>query len=207
MTVKKKLPVKNKSSVIVNAGKDEDLDEAVAKILTTPEVGAAGTIRVLNDIHDVNALTKILIQQTADVVAGNMTRPEAMLLAQAHTLDALFNSLVMKGLGQTHMPHHESFLRLAYKAQSQCRSTLQTLSDIKNPSDVYAKQANITNGNQQINNGVTASRTQENKNYSNELLEHTHGKRLDTREKSETIGAYSELEAVGEVYRRKNSRG
>ena len=175
---------------------DEDPDEAVAKILTTPEVGAAGTIRVLNDIHDVNALTKILSQQTADVVGGDMRRPEAMLLSQAHTLDALFNSLVMKGLGQTHMPHYESFLRLAYKAQSQCRSTLQTLSDIKNPSVVYAKQANITNGNQQINNGVPAPRTQENKNYLNELLEHTHGERLDTREKSTSSCINSELAAV-----------
>ena len=184
MAIKKKVPVKNKSSVIVPMHNGEEPDEAVAKILTMPEVGAAGTIRVLNDIHDVNALTKILSQQTADVIGGNMTRPEAMLLSQAHTLDALFNSLVMKGLGQTHMQHYEAFMRLAFKAQSQCRSTLQTLSDIKNPSVVYAKQANITNGNQQINNGVPAPRTQENINYSNELLEHTHGERLDTREKS-----------------------
>jgi hypothetical protein len=196
MTVKKKVPVKNKTSVIVPMHNDEDPDEAVAKILTMPEVGAAGTIRGLNDIHDVNALTKILSQQTADVVGGNMTRPEAMLLSQAHTLDALFNSLVMKGLNQSHMPHYESFLQLAYKAQAQCRSTLQTLSDIKNPSVVYARQANITNGNQQINNGVSAPRTQENQNYSNELLEHTHGERLDTREKGTASCINSELAAL-----------
>ena len=193
MAVKKKLPVKNKTSVIVNAGKDEDLDEVVAKILTMPEVGAAGTIRGLNDIHDVNALTKILSQQTADVVGGNMTRPEAMLLSQAHTLDALFNSLVMKGLGQSHMPHYESFLRLAYKAQSQCRSTLQTLSDIKNPSVVYAKQANITNGNQQINNGVPAPRTQETIKYTNELLTELPNEALDNRRTGETVPVNSEL--------------
>ena len=193
MTVKKKVPVKNKSSVIVPMHNDEDPDEAVAKILTMPEVGAAGTIRGLNDIHDVNALTKILSQQTADVVGGNMTRPESMLLSQAHTLDALFNSLVMKGLGQTHMPHYESFLRLAYKAQSQCRSTLQTLSDIKNPSVVYAKQANITNGNQQINNGVPAPRTQENIKYSNELLTEIPHAKLDTRRTVEAIPVNSEL--------------
>ena len=196
MAIKKKVPVKNKSSVIVNAGKDEDQDEAISKTLSRPETQAAVTIQKLTDLHDVNALAKILSKQTADVVGGNMTRPEAMLLSQAHTLDALFNSLVMKGLGQTHMPHYESFLRLAYKAQSQCRSTLQTLSDIKNPSVVYAKQANITNGNQQINNGVPAPRTQENKNYSNELLEHTHGERLDTREKSTASCINSELAAV-----------
>jgi hypothetical protein len=197
MAAKKKEPkIKSSHQVIVPRHNDEDPDEAIAKILTMPEVGAAGTIRGLNNIHDVNALTKILHQQTADVIGGNMTRPEAMLLSQAHTLDALFNSLVMKGLGQTHMPHYESFLRLAFKAQSQCRSTLQALSDIKNPSVVYAKQANISQGHQQINNGIPAPRTQENKNYSNELLEYTHGKRLDTRAKSETIGAYSKLAAV-----------
>ena len=193
MTVKKKVPVKNKTSVIVPMHNDEDPDEAVAKILTMPEVGAAGTIRSLNDIHDVNALTKILSQQTADVVGGNMTRPEAMLLSQAHTLDALFNSLVMKGLGQSHMPHYESFLRLAYKAQSQCRSTLQTLSDIKNPSVVYAKQANITNGNQQINNGVPAPRTQENIKYTNELLTELPNATLDNRRTVEAIPVNSEL--------------
>ena len=196
MAIKKKVPVKNKTSVIVPMHNKDDPDEAVAKILTMPEVGAASTIRGLNDIHDVNALTKILSQQTADVIGGNMTRPEAMLLSQAHTLDALFNSLVMKGLGQTHMQHYEAFMRLAFKAQSQCRSTLQTLSDIKNPSVDYAKQANITNGNQQINNGVPAPRTQENINYSNELLEHTHGERLDTREKSAAIPVNSELATV-----------
>ncbi|MCX7106415.1 MAG: hypothetical protein NTV66_02400 [Methylococcales bacterium] len=197
MAVKKKEPkIKSSHQVIVDKYDDEDPDEAIAKTLTMPEVGAAGTIRGLNNIHDVNALTKILSQQTADVVGGNMTRPEAMLLSQAHTLDALFNSLVMKGLNQSHMPHYDSFLRLAYKAQAQCRSTLQTLSDIKNPSVVYAKQANITNGNQQINNGVSAPRTQENQNYSNELLEHTHGERLDTRKKSAAIPVNSELAAV-----------
>ena len=102
----------------------------------------------------------------------------------------------MKGLDQTPMPHYEAFMWLAFKAQSQCRSTLQTLSDIKNPSVVCAKQANITHGNQQINNGVTAPRTQENKNYSNELLEHTHGERLDTRKKSTASCINSELAAL-----------
>ena len=193
MAVKKKDPVKNKTSVIVDARKDEDQDEAFAKTLIRPEVQASLTIQKLHPINDVNALTKILSQHTADVIGGNMTRAEAMLLSQAHTLDELFNSLVMKGLDQTHMPHYESFLRLAYKAQSQCRSTLQTLSDIKNPSVVYAKQANITNGNQQINNGVPAPRTQENKNYSNELLTELPNEALDNRRTGETISVNSEL--------------
>jgi len=70
------------------------------------------------------------------------------------------------------------------------------LSDIKNPSVVYAKQVNINNGNQQINNGVTAPRTQENKIYSNELLTEIPNATVDIRRTGETIGAYSELEAL-----------
>jgi hypothetical protein len=196
MTSKSLVKTKGKHSVIVTATKGQNYDDAVAAKLTKPEVQASLTIQKLHPVNDVNALTKILSQQTADVIGGNMTRPESMLLSQAHTLDALFNSLVMKGLGQTHMPHYESFLRLAYKAQSQCRSTLQTLSDIKNPSVVYAKQANITNGNQQINNGVPAPRTQENKNYSNELLTELPNEALDNRRTGETISVNSELAAV-----------
>jgi hypothetical protein len=194
MAIKKKeSKIKSSHQVNVPMHNDEDPDEAVAKTLIRPEVQASLTIQKLHPINDVNALTKILSQQTADVIGGNMTRAEAMLLSQAHTLDELFNSLVMKGLDQTHMPHYESFLRLAYKAQSQCRSTLQTLSDIKNPSVVYAKQANITNGNQQINNGVPAPRTQENKNYSNELLTELPNEALDNRRTGETISVNSEL--------------
>ena len=143
------------------------------------------------------ALNAELVKQVEKVASGNMSRPEAMLLSQAHTLDQLFNSLAQKAFVQTHMPHYEAFLRLAFKAQSQCRSTLQTLSDIKNPSVVYAKQANISNGHQQINNGLPATHTQEKQKYSNELLEHTHGERLDNGTKGETISIDSDLPAMG----------
>jgi len=40
------------------------------------------------------------------------------------------------------------------KAQSQCRATLEALAAIKNPPIVYARQANIAAGPQQVNNGV-----------------------------------------------------
>ena len=40
----------------------------------------------------------------------------------------------------------ETYLRLALKAQSQCRATLETLAAIKNPPVIFAKQANVTTG-------------------------------------------------------------
>jgi hypothetical protein len=41
-------------------------------------------------------------------------------------------------------------LRLAFKAQGQCRSTFETLALMKNP-PVFARNANIANGPQQVN--------------------------------------------------------
>ena len=141
--------------------KGGDPDKATAKTLTRPTVQAAQTIQNWQTDNDVMALADELGEQVEAVSNGDMNRPEAMLLSQAHTLDALFNSLAQKAFIQTHMPHYETFLRLAFKAQAQCRSTLQTLSDVKNPSVVYAKQANISNGHQQINNDLPATHTQE----------------------------------------------
>jgi hypothetical protein len=46
----------------------------------------------------------------------------------------------------------ETYLRLALKAQSQCRATLETLAAIRNPQPVaFVRQANIAHGPQQLN--------------------------------------------------------
>ena len=188
-----KKPVeKNRSAIQVNRSINEDQDEAIAKSLTRPEVLASITIQTIEAQTDVNALNKVLSQQTDAILKGDMSRTESMLISQAHTLDALFNSLVKKGIGSKGLAQYEMMFRLALKAQSQCRSTLESLANIKNPPVIYAKQANITNGHQQINNGVTTQQgtfptttrthagTRENNNLQNELLEHTYGERLDT---------------------------
>lgn len=46
---------------------------------------------------------------------------------------------------------------MALKAQAQCRATLETLAEIKNPQPTaFLRQANIAYGPQQVNNGVRA---------------------------------------------------
>lgn len=177
--------------------KEIDRSNTIAELLMHPTVQAGLTLDRWQPEINVVSATKKLIEQVNDVKKGDMSRPEAMLLSQAHTLDMLFNNLAQRAFGQAHMPHYESFLRLAFKAQGQCRSTLQTLSDIKNPSVVYAKQANINNGNQQINNGIPVPRTEKNKNQQNELLTELPNETLDRGRAGETIGANSKLEAVG----------
>ena len=199
MTTKNKLnpePPNEKRILTVRRSKDDDPREALSRALLEPEVTAAFNMQLWEPQHpSVDGLRAALTEQVDEVSRGNMKRPEAMLLSQAHTLDALFNNLAQKAHGQTHLPHYESFLRLALKAQGQCRSTLETLAAIKNPPVIFAKQTNINNGNQQINNGSPVH-AGEITNQKSELLEHTHGERLDTRTKGEAIGINSDLEAV-----------
>ncbi len=98
-------------------------------------------------------------------------------------------------------------MRMALRAQSQCRATLETLSNIKHPPVVYAKQANITTGPQQINNGTAAPRARESDSEQTQLLEASNDQRLDTGEASPTSQGDKALEAVGKVNRTKNARG
>jgi hypothetical protein len=58
-------------------------------------------------------------------------------------------------------------MRLALKAQRQCRATIETLVMAKNPAPVtFVKQANVAHGPQQVNNGppAEASRARESEN-------------------------------------------
>ena len=174
-------PVKPRNQITLQAYPDENPDDIIARELTRPAISAAGTIQAMKgDNHEVNALARELQRQADAVSGGNMTRAEGMLIAQAHTLDEIFNNLARRAhlnMGE-YINAAETYMRLALKAQSQCRATLETLAAIKNPPIVYAKQANISNGPQQVNNAA-AARTLENQSApsklsgeSNELLGH-----------------------------------
>ena len=138
----------------------ESQDLTVARKLTRPEVQAATVIqRFEGDNHEVNALIEELSEQVAAVNRGDMSRPEAMLVAQSHTLDEIFAALARRAqanISEGYSEAGERYMRLAFKAQSQCRTTIETLTEIKNPRPVaFVRQANISNGPQQINNGQT----------------------------------------------------
>ncbi|MDR3428221.1 hypothetical protein [Silvimonas sp.] len=163
----------------------ETTEQAQARVILSPEcVNAfAMTLGKFAGGVPAEALISELQQQNAALLRGDMTRAESMLLVQAHTLDGLFTGLVRDAMNAGDLGALEVRMRLALKAQSQARATLQTLAEIKAPRHVaFVQQANI--GNQvQVNNGAVAApaRTRKKKNPQNELLETNHGQRLDTR--------------------------
>ena len=81
------------------------------------------------------------------------------LAGQIFSLNAIYTDLAL--IARNNMSNcvvFERLMRLALKAQSNCRATAEALAAIQNPAAVFARQANIANGPQQINIGSPSSR-------------------------------------------------
>ena len=95
----------------------------------------------------------------------------------------------------------ETYLRLALRAQAQCRATLETLAVIKNLQPVaFLRQAILRNGPQQVNDAPAqpgkSSRARESENQQNKL-EAKSGERLEFGKADSARETNSTLEAVG----------
>lgn len=133
---------------------------------------------------DLGELVTGLQTKAESIQDGNMKPVEAMLYGQAMALQTIFTNLARRSamnVGE-YMDAADKYMRLALKAQAQCRATLETLAEIKNPMP-YIKQANIANGPQQVNNGQqtaqTGSPAGNSQPLQNKLLEHQHGDTLE----------------------------
>lgn len=182
----------------------------MARALLSPTMQAAilaqNLIHVEGDGLEIGRVREELEAQCRAVSGGDLTRAESMLVAQSHTLDVLFNMLVRcstRNLGK-HLDATERYMRLALKAQSQARATVETLALLKNPAPtVFARQANVTSGPQQVNNGPRA----ENHNSAPTKESGGHHELLqDARAPAAAFGNDSALEAVGEVHRATHAR-
>lgn len=191
-------------------GDKETFDRAVARSLTKPSITAASTIQMWDKSHEVNALAEELSEQIKLIHDGDLKRAEGLLIAQAHTLDLIFNRLAVRSVENIYggfMEAGETYLRLAMRAQGQCRATLETLAELKNPlMGAYVRQANIAKGHQQVNNGGNASHAPaKTEDTPNKLLEVTNAERLDTGAASAAIETHPELATVGAIHGAANS--
>jgi len=124
-------------------------------------------------------------------------------MAQAVTLNAIFTQLAYQASKMTIVDQVDRFTRLAFKAQSQCRATVETLALIKNPPTVFARQANIAQGPQQVNNSVTFARAENPESQKDKQLE-VYGERLDTRTAGAANVRDQALAPVGTLHRPSN---
>lgn len=197
-----------------------ELALAEASVSFDPALQAAHGLRNMEGYSadqgpGLNELACVLERKCAAVRAGDMSGPEDMLLIQAHALDALFGKMIRKAsANMAEYPEaFERYMRFALKAQSQGRATLETLALMKNPPNVlFARQANIAGGHQQVNNGPQAlphAHAGEKQIPTNKLLEGAGigGERLDLGATTAAGGVNQGLEAVGAIHRPKDRSG
>jgi hypothetical protein len=178
---------------------EEASAEMMVEGLGMNAVAAVAYSKTLGQLDLTECMASLLLE-IERIRAGSLNGPEAILAAQAVTLNAMFTQLAYHTSQMTIVDQIDRFTRLAFKAQNQCRATLETLALIKNPPAVFAKQANIAHGPQQVNNTLAVgegalARAEDSELGANRLLE-THGARLDTRTTAKTGASDSTLEAV-----------
>jgi len=197
----------------VSGPSDDEKGRSYASLITSPELAAYRVVAMMqakNVADEIDAPTMLatLRDQAAAVQRGELAHAEAMLMNQASALQALFVRLSERAMEQAHMPNLEGFMRMALRAQSQCRASLETLAAIKNPPIVYARQANVTTGPQQINNGTAVpSQAREIENEQTQLPGGSYELLPDTRASGEASRTNQTLEALGKIDRAEVRRG
>lgn len=189
----------------------EDGETALARTALRPTINAAATVKKIDKTFgelDLTSLVNAFAAQVKSIHSGDLKRAEELLISQAQTLDTIFHQLVRRSVGNMGQGHYlqvaDTYMRLALRAQGQCRATLETLAVVKNPPAVaFVRQANIANGPQQINNTggksqqPDTSRARETENQPNKLLEDHNGERLDIGTEGQAVGSDPAVATVG----------
>ena len=203
--------------------KGETDDQAVARMLARGTVvNASIAIEYSRQQHaglSLTDLARALREQGDAVNRGDLSDAERMLSAQAVALNAIFAELARRAaqnMGE-YLDATDRYMRLALKAQGQCRATIETLAAMKNPPVVFARQANIAHGPQQVNNSAESglragARAPENSAHSGahaanqsieriELLEASDAERVDFGAQGAAGGANPNLAPMGAINR------
>lgn len=163
---------------------EETRGQSAARAIAGPTLGSAiaaygfatGT---MGDV-DLTELAKLITKQARAATDGDLSHGEMMLASQAAALNLIFCDMARRAADNRgdYPLAFDRYIKIALKAQAQCRTTLETLAAIKNPPVVYARQANVAAGPQQVNNygadnAHAPARGQKSQNAPNELLEGT----------------------------------
>ena len=194
-----------KQVLTLSLGKNQTKEEALAEFQSKSKYLSTAVIESfcvgLGDDFSFQSTMQVLEQTIQQIQSGDLSKIEEMYISQAVALEVMFTSLARRAKAQDKLLQYETHMRLALKAQNQCRATLQVLVQLKQPSQTtFVKQANIAQGHQQVNNLAEKNITPQ-----NELLEGSH-EELDIGTTTTPTGVDTTLEALGKVHRGKDAR-
>ena len=205
MAIKK---VSHNEFVIKKQAHQSNLKASTEFLLSPSSLGASATKHLLNKgnalIEDIGLqATKEVLEEIFSRIKNNDLQDlEEILFAQAFALNSAFTNLVARADRQQDASTMQMLINLSFKAQNQCRTTIDSLRELKRPNQkTFVRQANITQGYQQVNTSLENAKSSQ-----NELLRNCNAE-LDNRTTPTTKHPNKTLEAMGKINRSKNSRG
>lgn len=132
---------KKKKELILKRPKTLEKAAQVSELVMSPTVSSAAVIKAYNPgVDDLNvaALNEELAKQNKRVAEGDVTRMEEILICHAHSLDAVFQSMLIKAAKCKQQKGVQFYMNMGLKAQRQCTAVLTTLTNLKKPR-VYVK--------------------------------------------------------------------
>ena len=193
---------------VTQASKAEPISDAVlhARLMTSGDFASSAIVDSYFETTttDPGTILEALQLQAKTIHQGDMRQVESMLIGQAVALQSMFADFALRAKRAQSLQAVKCLAQLALRSQAGCRSTLQTLAEVKNPRQVaFVKQTNVAQT-QQINNGVQPLSRVENIQASpNELLvEEPHGStKMDARATTTAGTTDTDLVAVDSVDR------
>jgi hypothetical protein len=170
---------------------NQSKEDALSEFMLSPSIMGASVIdaykkNVQGDKLDFEMALSALNQSSEQVHHGDMKKIESMLMCQASALEVMFSFLARKAVCQEYFNQYQANIQLALKTQNQCRNTLQALIQLKQPNQTaFIKQANIANGNQQVNNKFISDEDLQNKLF--DTGRSNGSKKVDFRTKIEAV--------------------
>lgn len=143
----------------VEKRKDEKVGKTLARATLDPQTRNASVAMVyggamFGDNHrpDLMQSSEALAEEITRAMAGDLSLASRVYASQAITLDAMFTELARRAamnLGQ-YPQAVERFARLALKAQSNCRATLEALAKLHQPREQTVRHVHVNEGGQAI---------------------------------------------------------
>ncbi len=143
----------------IKAEEGDDRDKLLAKIALGPgarhaSIGAHYSASLFSDKHKtpIMAGTAVIGEAMAKARSGDKAMASDILAAQAVVLDTMFTDLASRSganMGQ-YLDASERYMRLALKAQANCRATLEALAKLHQPREQIVKHVHVNEGGQAI---------------------------------------------------------
>ena len=151
--------MKPNNALIIEQTKDETGAQAMARKLLDPAfknaAASAGFLdKMLGGVEKpgVTDYADDLIAKADKAASGDLAMASRMLATQAVTLDAMFAELARRcamNMGD-YINASERYGRLALKAQSNCRATLEALAKLHQPREQTVRHVHVNEGGQAV---------------------------------------------------------